>query len=92
MLIALNLAENHIGSVGLARMSQYLMDNTSLRHLGLRCNEIGADGAAALAQALYTNRALTYINMRENQVCHFLVRMYAAETVSFVKHHLVCCN
>lgn len=56
------------GSAGAAVLTDFLMTNTTVKHLVLSDNGIGPGGAVAIAQALKVNRTLETLDLREPSI------------------------
>lgn len=64
----LNIGQNQIGSAGLAAMKSVMMQNRTLKQLGVQAAHINCEGATIIAEVLAENGELRRIDARSNHI------------------------
>ncbi|XP_076446324.1 uncharacterized protein LOC143283834 [Babylonia areolata] len=65
---SLNVADNRLGSVGTAFLTEALRENRSLADLNLSNNALGSDGVKLLAATLLTNTSIVRVILSGNNI------------------------
>ena len=64
----LQLAHNHIGSIGASLLANRLKRFKNMSHLNLEKNDIGLEGAVAIAGMLKCCKNISHLNIRNNNI------------------------